>query len=79
MFDLYDVVKFDMRFDDELKHLEGYVFIIDELGTFEQDEEPSYDIYVAKLNCIIKHMRHSSLKYVRKPTAVEIRKVEAIR
>ena len=79
MFDLYDVVKFDMRFGNDMLHLEGYIFVIDKYGTFEQDKEPSYDVYVANLNCLFKHMRHSSLKYVRKPTSGEIRKVEAIR
>lgn len=39
----------------------GYVEYIDPYETFEQDEEPSYDIYVASENCLYKHFRESKV------------------
>ena len=39
----------------------GYVEYIDAWGTFEQAEEPSYDIYVASENCLYKHFRESKV------------------
>lgn len=44
----------------------GKVYIIDSYGTFEQNEEPSYDIMVENFNntgeaCLVKHIRESSL------------------
>lgn len=42
----------------------GEVFIVDRYGTFEQNEEPSYDIMVDNFNgeqCLIKHVRQSSI------------------
>lgn len=37
----------------------GNVWIIDAHGTFDQNEEVSYDIYVEEENCIYKHVRQS--------------------
>ena len=37
----------------------GNIAIIDAYGTFEQNEEPSYDIYVEEENCLYKHVRES--------------------
>lgn len=45
----------------------GVVSIIDAYGTFEQNEEPSYDIMVDDFNgapALIKHIRESSLTLV---------------
>lgn len=43
----------------------GKVAIVDGYGTFEQDEEPSYDIMVEHYTngqpCLIKHIRESSI------------------
>lgn len=50
-------VKF--KFQDEIK--EGYVYIVDEHGTFFQKGEPSYDIMVDSENCLYKHIRESSI------------------
>ena len=50
-----DIVKF--QFVDEIK--EGSVFIVDRYGTFEQNEEPSYDIMIDSENCLYKHIRES--------------------
>lgn len=40
----------------------GKVSIVDAHGTFEQNEEPSYDVYVKEDNCLYKHIRESSLR-----------------
>lgn len=53
-----DVVIFTI--DGEI--LTGYVYIVDAYGTFEQNEEPSYDIMVEKpVHCLYKHIRESRL------------------
>lgn len=49
----------------EKKFFVGKVYIIDAYGTFEQNEEPSYDIMVEDYNgtgrpCLVKHVRQSS-------------------
>ena len=46
------------------KFFTGKVYIIDAYGTFEQNEEPSYDIMVEDYNgtgkrCLVKHIRQS--------------------
>lgn len=53
-----DKVKFRKYIEDE-DTLIGVIEIIDAHGTFEQDEEPSYDIFVEEENCIYKHIRES--------------------
>lgn len=40
----------------------GTVHIVDAYGTFEQAEEPSYDIMVEEENCLYKHCRESLVK-----------------
>lgn len=50
-----DVVSF--KFRDEIKT--GTVYIVDSWGTFEQNEEPSYDILVEENNTLYKHVRES--------------------
>lgn len=54
-----DVVQFS--FGDE--QYIGTVYVVDDWGTFEQDEEPSYDILVG--DCIYKHIRESWLSTVK--------------
>lgn len=39
----------------------GEVEIVDADGTFEQNEEPSYDIFVAEENLFCKHIRESDI------------------
>lgn len=51
--------------ETERKFHVGKVYIIDAYGTFEQNEEPSYDIMVEEYNgtgkpCLVKHIRESS-------------------
>lgn len=50
--------------ETEKKFFTGKVYIIDRYGTFDQDEEPSYDIMVEDYNgtgepCLVKHVRQS--------------------
>lgn len=52
---LNDIVSF--MCNDEKKT--GKVYIVDRYGTFEQDEEPSYDVLVESDNCLYKHIRES--------------------
>lgn len=40
----------------------GYIYIVDPYGTFEQNDEPSYDIMVEQDNCLYKHIRESFVK-----------------
>ena len=54
-----DVVKFEFGEDEDI--LEGEIRIIDKYGTFEQNEEPSYDIYRLENNTLYKHIRQSSV------------------
>ena len=40
----------------------GSIEIVDQYGTFEQAEEPSYDILVKEENgCLYKHIRESQI------------------
>ena len=61
-----DKVKFDyddlVSFDIDGKTKTGKVYIIDRFGTFEQNEEPSYDIMVESENCLYKHIRQRFLR-----------------
>ena len=50
-----DKVKF--RFGEEI--LTGVVEIVDRYGTFEQNDEPSYDLYRKENNTLYKHVRES--------------------
>lgn len=52
-----DVVKFN--FDSDKPPYEGMIAIIDPWGTFDQHEEPSYDIYKFDNNTLYKHVRQS--------------------
>ncbi len=40
---------------------EGVVEIVDAYGTFEQHDEPSYDVLIEVENCLYKHVRESQL------------------
>ena len=53
-----ELVQFDL--DGEV--ITGSIEIIDRYGTFEQCEEPSYDIYRKDNNTLYKHVRQSLIK-----------------
>lgn len=58
-----DSVRFAIIIDGEKKVFEGTIEIIDAYGTFEQNEEPSYDIMVdvSGAQCLFKHVRESMI------------------
>ena len=59
-----DKVKFNLSYNNKEYTIIGEIYIIDKYGTFEQNEEPSYDIYVDNFidtnkPCLVKHIRES--------------------
>ena len=46
-----------VKFKCNNKELVGRIEIVDSYGTWEQNEEPSYDIYVEANNTLYKHIR----------------------
>lgn len=76
-----DVVSFFivMPGETEKTQFEGYVYIVDRYGTFEQNEEPSYDIFVPHMNTLFKHFREHLVEFVRKPTEIDWQIINAIR
>lgn len=71
-YDYNDIVKFKIRMSDEdVEEVEGSIAIIDRWGTFEQNEEVSYDVYSIKDNILYKHLIESQLTFVRKGTEEE--------
>ena len=66
-----DVVNF--QFSSNMYVLEGMIEIVDRYGTFEQNEEPSYDIYRFENNTLYKHVRESTVtEFVRNGSMEEI-------
>lgn len=71
-YDYNDIVKFKIRMSDEdVEEVEGSIAIIDRWGTFEQNEEVSYDVYSIKDNILYKHITEPNLTFVRKGTEEE--------
>ena len=65
---LDDLVLFELKDENDKNYkLTGKVYIIDAYGTFEQNEEVSYDImvdsgdYPINYPCLFKHIKESSL------------------
>jgi hypothetical protein len=62
-----DRVRFSFRNreTDEMEYLYGEVWIVDSYGTFFNDSEPSYDVYVVNENwpegCLFKHIPESRI------------------
>ena len=57
-----DSVRFAINVDGEKYVFEGIIEVVDAYGTFEQNEEPSYDIMVDESHsvpCFFKHIRES--------------------
>ena len=52
-----DMVVFKIGDDEKC----GMIQIVDAYGTFEQEDEPSYDICVEEQNCIYKHIRETAI------------------
>lgn len=63
-----DKVKFNISYKDKNYILFGTIYIIDAYGTFEQNEEVSYDIMVeegdfpTEFPCLFKHVRESKVE-----------------
>ena len=69
-YDRGDVVAFEFR---EGEIIEGMIEIVDRFGTFEQNEEPSYDVYRFENNTLYKHVRESLVRdFIRKGNPEEI-------
>ena len=61
-----DIVSFSLP---EYGTLSGKIIIIDAYGTFEQSEEPSYDLIADDTDgqpCIVKHIRESALTLIKR-------------
>lgn len=62
-----DEVSFVIEDKDNTYTLTGKVYIIDSYGTFEQNDEPSYDVMVNEgeypiiYPCLFKHIRESQI------------------
>lgn len=39
----------------------GEIYVVDAFGTFEQNEEPSYDIHIEDERCLYKHICESDI------------------
>ena len=52
-----DVVRFKWNDGEKL----GKVYIVDAYGTFEQNDEPSYDVRVEEERCLYKHIPESEV------------------
>lgn len=58
-----DLVQFDVKFPEETRTIKGYIYIIDEYGTFQDNTDVSYDIMDEEEKCLYKHV---SEKFVTK-------------
>lgn len=64
-YDYEDIVTFELFDENDKKYqITGEVYVVDAYGTFEQNEEPSYDIMVEHSHmdgtpCLYKHVRES--------------------
>lgn len=59
-FERGDRVSFDFKDGKKV----GVIDIVDRYGTFDQSEEPSYDVFVEEENCLFKHIVESRLRCV---------------
>jgi len=58
----------EVRFNFNGRILIGIIKIIDSQGTFIQQVEPSYDIFVTDDKTLYKHIRESFIEYINIPT-----------
>lgn len=52
---LGDKVVFECFFNNEHREIEGEIRVIDPYGTWDDDSDVSYDIFVESENCLYKH------------------------
>ena len=65
-----DLVTFNFNIEGEIQKIDGVIYIVDANGTFEQNEEPSYDneepsydieaVYRGEVT-LFKHVRESEV------------------
>ena len=58
-----DMITFEVELNDELRKIDGVIYIVDAYGTSDQNEEPSYDIeafYDGEV-MLFKHIRESQV------------------
>ena len=53
---------YKVKFNCMGKKKVGLVYIVDAYGTFDQSEEPSYDVMIVEENCLYKHIRESQVQ-----------------
>lgn len=51
--------KVSFKFDTDI--LQGEIYVVDKYGTFFDDSDVSYDIYVESKNCLYKHIKEPSI------------------
>lgn len=54
--------KVQFNFNNAVK--EGYIYIIDKYGTFEDNSDVSYDIMVESENCLYKHINERFVRII---------------
>jgi hypothetical protein len=67
IFELDDRVEFDIKENDQVFTLEGFVYTVDANGTFFNPGEPHYDIMVEKSHfsgekCLYKHISEKGVR-----------------
>jgi len=65
-FDRGDTVRFSVEMNGQVCKLTGTVYIIDAYGTFFDDSDVSYDIYVESMQTLFKHVTEKDLRLVAK-------------
>ena len=58
-YQLGDIVRFRFMLNDTNLIKEGTIAIIDKYGTFEDNSDVSYDIYIQSENMLYKHFQES--------------------
>lgn len=58
-----DLVTFGFEIEGEIQNINGVIYVVDALGTVEQQEEPSYDIeaFFRGEIMLFKHIRESEV------------------
>jgi predicted HicB family RNase H-like nuclease len=67
MYHLGNYVTFSVTTEEKV----GKIDIVDAYGTFEQAEEPSYDIFVEEENCLYKHIPESAVIGIKELSSYE--------
>jgi len=60
-YDYGEKVCFNVNWDGNPRTIEGTIEIIDRFGTFEDNSDVSYDIYVESENILYKHINEKAI------------------